>query len=129
MTLMCSLQAFFSNVESASQWQEEAQSKPWWPPIYIQWASRGPLVAMSSSAQKRLASYSHPEALGWKPTLCFWRRQSGGTRLAVEARTSEAESQEALRTARGARSRHRGGKTLEALQRPTLQPTHVRPSG
>ncbi len=41
-----SLQTFFGAAESASQRREEAQWRPRWPPIYTQWAARGPLVAM-----------------------------------------------------------------------------------
>ena len=44
------------------------------------------------------------------------------------ARTSEAEIHEAQKV-RGYKSRLKGGKSLEGLQRPTLQPTSLPPGG
>ena len=50
------LQAFFVAAESASQQREEALQRPRWLPNYIQWVSRGHLVAMTgiSTEEARL---------------------------------------------------------------------------
>ena len=48
--------------------------------IYIQQPSSGPLVAMRG-LRTELACL-----LGWKPSLCHWRRQCGGIKLTVGGR-------------------------------------------
>ncbi len=46
-------------------------------------ASRGPLVAIKGSAQRRPASTNHPVATDCEPSLCHWTRPSGSIKLAI----------------------------------------------
>ena len=55
----------------------EAKVATYLHPVGLQRPSRGGL------AQRKHAYYSHPVVLGWKSTLCLWKRQRGGIRLAV----------------------------------------------
>ncbi len=114
-------------------------SAPWiWPPSVENRhgagqgghliTSSGPLLGLCGNAGAQYrgpASYSQPVALHLKPTLHICRWQCGGISLAVGG-----QNQPNRKTgSRGPRSRHRGGKPLEALLNFTLQSTSIAPSG
>ena len=91
------------------------------------------VAALSLPAALQRASGSNEGlgsvALGWKPSLCHWWIQGGGIELAIRGQYQSSIKPRVTEEVQGIQEYAQTRLASEALWRPTLQPTYVRPSG